>query len=165
MSKFNPLEQLARADIFFATPCAHIPVKWSKILQSKNKIRILKIPCLTKSTLCPVTALKNLLSITPAGDNKPLFLIKYKQKWVSLTDSRLRWALASILLSLQLQNSKITFHSFRRSGTTLAFNSSVPLQDIQSHGTWSSDCVWTYITQDHNATDRVASTFQSLLSS
>ena len=38
-------------------------------------------------------------------------------------------------------------------------------EDIQSHGTWSSDCVWSYITQDLSATDRVASTFQSLLSS
>ena len=164
MHTFNPLEQLARADIFFAHPGAHILIKWSKTLQSKNQIRLLKIPSLSKSPLCPVSALKNLLLITPSGDNKPLFQIKYKQNWVPLTDSRLRRALASILLSLQLHNSKITFHSFRRSGATLAFNSSVPLQDIQSHGTWSSDCVWSYITQDHNATDKVASTFQSLLS-
>ena len=165
IQKFNPLEQLARADLFFASPGAHILIKWSKTLQSKNQVRLLKIPLLTNSPLCPVAALKNLLLITPAGDNNPLFQIKYKQKWVPLTDSRLRRALASILLSLQLQNSKITFHSFRRSGATLAFNSSVPLQDIQSHGTWSSNCVWSYITQDHNVTDKVASTFQSLLSS
>ena len=164
MHTFNPLEQLARADLFFAPPGAHILIKWSKTLQAKNQIRLLKIPSLKKSILCPVSALKNLLLITPSGDNKPLFQIKYKQKWVPLTDSRLRRALASILLSLQLHTSKITFHSFRRSGATFAFNSSVPLQDIQSHGTWSSDCVWSYITQDHKATDKVASTFQSLLS-
>ena len=167
MQTFNPLEQLARADIFFAPPPpprAHILIKWSKTLQSKNQVRLLKIPSLAKSPLCPVAALKTLLLITPSGDNKPLFQINYKQKWVPLTYSRLRRALSSILLSLQLHNSKITFHSFRRSGATLAFNSSVPLQDIQCHGTWSSDCVWSYITQDHNVSDKVASTFQSLLS-
>ena len=164
MHTFNPLQQLARADIFFAPPGAHILIKWSKTLQSKNHVRLLKIPSLNNSPLCPVAAIKNLLLITPSGDNKPLFQIKYRQIWVPLTDSRLRRALSSILLSLQLHKSKITFHSFRRSGATLAFNSSVPLQDIQSHGTWSSDCVWSYITQDHNATDRVAVTFQSLLS-
>ena len=164
MQTFNPMEQLARADVFFAPPGAHILIKWSKTLQSKNQVRLLKIPSLTNSPLCPVSALKTLLLITPHGDNNPLFQIKYKQKWVPVTDSRLRRALAAILLSLQLHNSKLTFHSFRRSGATLAFNSSVPLQDIQSHGTWSSDCVWSYITQDHNVTDKVASTFQSLLS-
>ena len=105
MHTFNPLEQLARADLFFVPPGAHIFMKWSKTLQSRNQICLLKILSLNKSILCPVTALKNLLSITPSGDNKPLFQIKYRQKWVPLTDSRLRRALASILLSLNLHNS------------------------------------------------------------
>ena len=70
---------------------------------------------------------------------------------------------STILKKLQLQQSHITFHSLRRSGATLAFNSKVPIQDIQSHGIWMSDCVWSYITQNHQASDRVALTFQSLL--
>ena len=77
---FSPLEQLARADIFFASTGAHILAKWSKTLQSRNQIRILKIPYLNKSILCPVTALKNLLSMTPSSDNKPLFQVKYMIK-------------------------------------------------------------------------------------
>ena len=107
MKAFNPLEQLARADIFFASPGAHVLVKWSKTLQSRNQVRILKIPYLKKSILCPITALKNLLSITPSGDIKPLFQIKYRQKWVPLTDSRLRRDLASIFFlpsSYKIQN-------------------------------------------------------------
>ena len=58
----------------------------------------------------------------------------------------------------------MTFHSFRRSGATLAFNSNIPLQHIQSHGTWTSDAVWHYIAQDHNASDMVATAFQHQLS-
>ena len=135
----------------------------AQTLPAKNTVRILKIPALGSSPLCPVSALRTLLAITPSGENKPLFQVKYKRHWVPLSDSRLRKNLAIILKALQLQNSNITFHSFRRSGATLAFNSSVPLQDIQSQGTWSSNCVWRYITQDHNASAKVASTFQSLL--
>ena len=67
ISKFNPLEQLARADIIFAPPGALILVKWSKTLQLKNKLKILKIPIIPKSPLCPVTALRILLAITPKG--------------------------------------------------------------------------------------------------
>ena len=165
LSTFNPLEQLARADIFFAPPGAHILIKWSKTLQSRNAVKIIKIPALGKSPLCPVRALKVILAITPGSDNSPLFQVKLKTKWFPLTDSRLRKNLALILSKIGLANANITFHSFRRSGATLAFNSSVPLQDIQSHGTWTSDCVWSYITQDHNASQVVAHTFASLLTS
>ena len=165
ISKFNPLEQLARADIIFAPPGALVLVKWSKTLQLKNKLKILKIPSISNSPLCPVSALQVLLAITPKGDNRPLFQIKSNHQWFPLTYTKLRRALSIILKHLNLQNSKFTFHSFRRSGATLAFNSNVPIQDIQSHGTWSSDCVWSYITQDHQASTAVASTFQSLLAS
>ena len=161
LSSFNPLEQLARADIFFGPPGAHILVKWTKTLQSRNAVKILKIPSLGRSPLCPVTALKVILAITPGSTNSPLFQVKKNGKWYPLTDSRLRKNLAR----LGMAKSNITFHSFRRSGATLAFNSSVPLQDIQRHGTWTSDCVWSYITQDHNASQVVAHTFASLLRS
>ena len=164
-TKFNQMKQLARGDVFFAPPGAHILIKWSKTLQTRDSVKIIKIPSLGSSPVCPVKALHTLLAITPGDRNKPLFQIKKSTKWLPLTDSRLRKNLALILASLQLQDSNITFHAFRRSGATLAFNSSVPLQDIQSQGTWTSEWVWRYITQDHNASDRVASAFASLLSS
>ena len=125
----------------------------------------LKVPALGKSPHCPVRALKAILAITLGSDNSPLFQVKVKTKWFPLTDSRLRKNLAIILAKLGLATSNITFHAFRRSGATLAFNSSVPLQDIQSHGTRTSDCVWSYITPDHNASQVVAQTFASLLAS
>ena len=42
LTSFNPLEQLCRADIFFAHPGAHVLVKWSKTMQSQNTVKILK---------------------------------------------------------------------------------------------------------------------------
>ena len=163
IATYNPLKQLARGDIFFFPPGAHVMLKWSKTLQMNNSVRILKIPTLHPSPLCPVTALKYMLKNTPSSTNAPLFQILNHGKWVPLTDSRLRKNFTLLLTKLSLQNSKITFHSLRRSGATLAFNSKVPIQDIQSHGTWTSDCVWSYITQNHEASDTVALTFQSLL--
>ena len=137
LTTFNPLEQLARGDIFFAPPGAHILVKWTKTLQSKNTVKILKIPSLGRSPLCPVTALKVILAITSGSVKFPLFQIKKNGKWYPLTNSRLRKSLFIILAKIGMAHS----------GATLALNSSVPLQDIESHGTWTSDCVWSYITQ------------------
>ena len=160
---YDPLQQLARADIIFAPPGALVLIKWSKTIQHKNKVRILKIPHLGTSPLCPIRALKNLLKFNPGSSNSPLFQVQYHGTWGPLTDTRLRKNLSIILKKLKLENSSITFHSLRRSGASLAFNSHVPLQDIQSHGTWTSDCVWSYITQDHNASGKVATALQSQL--
>ena len=120
IKSYDPLQQLARADIIFAPPGALVLIKWSKTLQHKNKVRILKIPHLGTSPLCPIRALKNLLKFTPGSAN---------------SHTRLRKNLSIILKKLKLEKSSITFHSLRRSGASLAFNSHVPLQDIQSHGT------------------------------
>ena len=163
LNSFDPVKHLSRADVFFAHPGAHILITWSKTLQAKNQARVLKIPHLGSSPLCPVQALKNLLLITPAGRNKPLFQVKLRSNWVPLSDTRLRKHFKNIITALNLGQSSLTFHSFQRSGATMAFNSEVPIQDIQSHGTWTSDCVWSYITQNHDASDKVALAFQQRL--
>ena len=58
ISSSDPLKQLARGDVIFAPPPppppgAHIIVKWSKTLQNRDKIKVLKIPSLNHSILCP----------------------------------------------------------------------------------------------------------------
>ena len=56
-------------------------------------------------------------------------------------------------MALGLNPSHFTFHSFRRSGATLAFNFHVP---IQRHGTWTSDCVYRYIQADQSSGEQLA---------
>ena len=161
---FSPIEQMARGDVFFAPPGIHLLIKWSKTIQTRDTIRILKIPSLGSSPLCPVQAIKNLLLITPGTKNDPLFQIKNEAaQWVPLTDTKVRRNFTQILSRVGLQHSGMSLHTFRRSGATLAFNSNVSIQNIQSHGTWTSDCVWRYIIQDHNASQQVADSFKSLL--
>ena len=164
MSSFDHMKQLARADVIFA-PGAHILVKWSKTLQYRNKIRIIKIPSLGSSSICPVAALQAILKLYSGSPNSPLFQVKCSSRWVPLTDTRLRKFMGKLILTLGWAHKNLTFHSLRRSGATWAFNSNIPLHHIQSHGTWTSEAVWSYITQDHRASDMVATTFQQRLSS
>ena len=164
IKSFSAMEQMSRGDVFFATPGIHFLIKWSKTLQTRDTIRLLKILSLGASPLCPVKAIQNWLLITPGNENSPLFQIKNEvAQWVPLTDTKVRRNFNQILIRLGLQHSGITLHTFRRSGATLAFNSNVSIQNIQSHGTWTSDCVWRYIVQDHNASQQVADSFKNLL--
>ena len=104
INSYDPLQQLSRADIIFALPGALVFIKWSKTLQYKNKVKILKIPYLGTSPLCPIRAIKNLLKFTPGSSNSPLFQVQYHGSWVPLTDTRLRKNLNLILKKLKLQN-------------------------------------------------------------
>ena len=163
MSGFYPLKHLSRGDIIFGPPGINLLIKWSKTLQNKDKVKVLKIPSLCKFPLCPVAAVRKFLSSTPGSNNSPLFQIQSFDRWVPLTEIRLRKFLAKLLKALNLIPWGYTFHSLCRSGATLAFHLNVPMQDNQSHGTWTSEAVWAYVTQDHNAADTVAHTFHSLL--
>ena len=161
---FSPLEQLCKGDIFFASPGIHILVKWSKTLQKRDKAVVIKIPKIENSILCPVKAVKDLLDVIPGGDDAPLFQVQLYNKWVPLTDTRLRKHFNTILCKLNLQDSGITFHYFRKSGATLAFNANASLQAIKAQGTWSSDTVWQYILQNQDGSAEVAHTLASLVS-
>ena len=131
-------------------------VKWTKTLQKNDKAVVIKIPTIPGSILCPVQAVRDLLRLTPGGEDLPLFQVKLYQNWVPLTDTRLRKHFSNILCRLNLHRSGITFHTFRKSGATLAFNANASLQSIKAQGTWSSDTVWTYIVQNQDASAEVA---------
>ena len=161
--QYSALYHLARGGIIVAKPGLHILIKWSKTMQSRNTVNILKIPMLGANPICPVTAIQNLLAITPGSKNDPLFQYKSLKGWAPLTDTQVRRHLHLVLKKLNLHNSNLTFHAFRHSGATYCFNSNVALQDIQNHGTWTSECVWRYITLDHEASDQVSLAFQNQL--
>ena len=156
------IKHLAQGDVMFHPDKVVILFKWSKTMQSNNDIKLITVPRILNSTLCPVTALANVLALTPKGSNLPLFQIKVNQTWVPLTDTKVRRHFSLVLSKLNL-GPGYTFHTFRRSGTTFAFNNNVSLQNIQKHGTGTSDCVWRYITDTVNAGEQVSDMFKEKL--
>ena len=113
---FDISRHLVRGDIIFSHDMAIILVKWSKTIQSRDKIAHIHIPVLPESRLCPVTALKRMLAIVPGSQDDPLFCICREGCWVPLTDSIVRKNLKRITRILSWEHMHITFHTFRRSG-------------------------------------------------
>ena len=141
MASFSPLRQLAQGDVIFKSGKIVVLVKWSKTMQYAKDVKLITVPKISGSPLCPVSAISNLLLLTPRGSNLPLFQYKVADSCVPLTDARVRRHLNLIFDRLGLAGAGFTFHSFRCSGATFAFNNDVTLQNIQRHGTWTSDCV------------------------
>ena len=163
ISSFSTSTHLCRGDIIFQPEFTTLILKWSKTIQKQSQFATVQIPSLGTSPLCPLAAVQNMASRLPLPSNSPMFAIPQGSGVIPLTQSKVRCFLALILTSLDIDPSTYSFHSFRRLGASLAFNSNVSLQSIQHHGTWSSDAVWSYIISNPHHQGSVAATFQSLL--
>ena len=163
-SQFNPQKHLLRQDVIFAPPGAHIILKWCKTMQDAKSTHVVQIPEITNVWLCPVRALKTLLASRHLPPTYPLFTNSFYPH-SQIIDTHIRDALKTILTSLKISHTGHGFRSFRRSGATLAFDHSVPLQNIMAHGLWRSPAVWTYLQNSTQASSLIPSTFASVISS
>ncbi len=160
---FDLTLHLARGDIIRGDPGFHVIVKWTKTLQTTHNITTVPLPYVHQSPLCPVKALLTMFSEFPLhNSNFPMFSILIGKTVMVVTQSQVRQALAKILGILQLNARTYGFHTFRRSAASLAFQLQVPVQEIQSHGTWASNSVWTYIKPSVTTTS-VLNAFATLL--
>ena len=150
---FAFLRHLTGHDVFFSKKNVKILITWSKTLQTRDKVQCTTLPKLHNPQICPFRALKELF---PMSSHSSLFQLPSSSGSSPLTDSRVRKTLKLINIKLGFHSAYFTFHDFRRSGATFAFNSNVPIQDIKRHGTWSSDCVWQYIQSDHSSGESIA---------
>ena len=158
---FDITKHLCRGDFLCDESGATVLVKWSKTLQSFRQWTLIRVPLLAPSPSCPIQAFHTTSSNIPPSPNHSLFALPLDLSPPSQANVRKFWA--KILSRLDLDPSTHTFHCFRRSGTSFAFNNNIPLQSIKIYGTWTSDTVHRYISSDFSQTASVASTFQRLL--
>ena len=161
-SKFDSTHHLVPADITFTKLGMTIILKWSKTMQTRDKLHTIVLPKLFLSILCPVTVLKKALAVYTPAPQDPLFQVA-TQGFKCITESRLRKVLSSLNVKLGFEPHHFSFHTFRCSGASSAYNVHVPVQTIKSHGSWASDCVWTYIQQDERRTAEIAASFKCLI--
>ena len=156
---FDSTRQLCVGDVIFSDAGATVIIKWSKTIQDRVSSTTVNIPSLGASALSPIRALRSMLASRQVHPDEPLFLLPVASQWLTLTDSRARKHLKEVFQILDLPR-VLTFHDFRRGGVTWAFSRGVPIEQIQIQGTWSSSCVWRYISLPPSAASQVASTFQ-----
>ena len=163
LTSFDSSHHLCAGDLIFTKHFLKVVIKWTKTIQARDKVHLLTLPRSKGSRLCPYTACRQALRLYAPGENDPLFQYKTGSTWVVLTDTRIRKFLSKINTKLGFPRNYFTFHAFRRSGATLAYKSQVSVQHIKDHGSWTSDCVWSYIHKDHTAGEDIASVFAKLL--
>ena len=158
--QFDPSKHFLRQDAIFGHPGIHLIVKWTKTLQDHRSHHIVQLPELHNPYLCPVRALRSLLSSRPLPPTAPLFAT-IRPPHPQIIDTHIRNALKSILQSLNIPPASFGFHTFRRSGATFAFDHNVSLQNIMSHGLWRSSAVWIYLQNASLAPSTIPCTFRA----
>ena len=94
------------------------------------------LPLLSSSILCSVTALKDKVKYFRQGKEDPLFLIPNWSSYKPLIVHGAHSFLKLSVVAIGLNPRHFTFHSFTRSGVTLAFDND---DHIKQHGNWNSD--------------------------
>ena len=161
---FSKQHHFLRQDVIFGPPGAHLVLKWTKTMQDRKSHNIIQLPTIKNKYLCPVQALTALLISRSLSPQDPLFA-SITPPHKPVIDTHIRDALRRILISRNISPVSHGFHTFRRSGATFAFDHSVPLQNIMSHGLWKSSAVWTYLQNASVAPSLVPSTFSAFISS
>ena len=106
-------------------------LKWTKALQDSRAHHVVQIPDLANEQICPVLALKQLLSSRNLRSDCPLFA---RVDGSVVIDTVFRDALRIMLTKLGLSHEGHGYQTFRCSDTTLAFDNNVLLQNLMSHG-------------------------------
>ena len=160
---FDPLRQFLGGDVIFGKKKVLLLLKWSKTLQNRDQVHTVVLPKLKDPNICPFRALRDIYQLYNPAHNEPLFQFPTTKGWVHLTDSRVRKHLATMNLTMSLPKNFYTFHAFRRSGASLAYQSNASIQQIKDHGTWTSDCIWRYIAMSKDAGQQVADVFRKTI--
>jgi integrase len=155
---FDPTKQLTRKDIILGKDGLIVIIKWSKTIQSRERILSIPIMKIQGSILCPWQAIVNLLRISPCDPQFSAFTFLSNDGPRILTQTMFISKLRLILAGLGFQSSFYSGHSFRRAGASWAFTTGVPSELIQSHGDWKSMCYLRYLSfsiQDKKSVSQV----------
>ena len=162
-AEFDSTKLFSGGYMFFLENEVLMLLKWSKTIQFRDQYKLVVLPKLGVSPVCPYQALKKVMSLCNPIQNSPLFQISTASGGQVLTDARVRKNLAKINQCLHFPPNFYTFHAFRRSGASLAYELGIPVREIKEHGTWASDCVWRYIRPSSSAGCQVSQTFRKIL--
>ena len=138
----SPDHFITRQDISLSSDTAIITFRSSKTNQYAARTHSVPLFHIPNSPLCPVKALKTMISSIPAHPQSPAFIDTHnKPIYYSDFNNFTKFIINKIGLDPQ----NFSTHSFRRGGATHAFSKNVPSELIKLHKDWKSDAYLIYL--------------------
>ena len=138
VAKFNPLKRLRRSDIMFYPGWAIVVNRWSKTIQFSQRLLTVPLPLIPGHPLCPYSALQHAFKLVPAPLSGPAFVLPAHSSrgLIPFTYGKFKGLLKSVASTAGLDPSRISGHSLRAEGATLAFQANIPEELIKRLGDW-----------------------------
>ena len=89
---------------------------------------------------CILQAVLELNRCRPVPNTAPMFSYMVQGTLMVVSQAQARVVLATALTAIGLNAKNYGFHTFRRSGASLAFSLNVQIQCFKAHGTWEFQC-------------------------
>ena len=145
-SDFNPALHLCATDAQFNPKGVVLTVRWSKVIQFRERILLIPLPHIPKSPFCPSTALLTLLLDCPATSTPaPLFRYRADGNIIILTQDNFTKKLHDCLRGLGFEARDFSGHSFRRGGASFGLQCGLSPDLIKLQGDWNSNSYERYL--------------------
>ena len=135
---------LTRGDLQFHPGGLHVTVRSTKTIWDARDAVVIPVAAAPRSPYCPVMACRHALRLAPAPMTAPVFL--WPGTLTPVHASQLLNMLRTVLRRRAHPAwAKITIHSLRHDGATMALGCGATLPEIMDHGTWRSRAVCGYL--------------------
>ena len=159
IGSFDPSRHLCTSDVEFRTEGAVLTVRWSKVIQFRERILRIPLPRLNNSLFCPSFALLGLCLTSPSPTGPtPLFRYSERGVLVALTQGKFVSTLRGHLADLGFPADQFSGHSFRRGGAQFGLQCGLPVELIKLQGDWNSNAYERYLQPSFSLRQKVAST-------
>ena len=101
-STFSPARYITHGDIIWGSPGVHVITKHAKNMQVSGHARVVQLPQLQDKEICPVAALKRIVSSNPDHKNLPVFTVFVAGATSILTAHKVRSILRQVVAKLGL---------------------------------------------------------------
>ena len=156
---FDPTRHLCASDVQFTQDGVILTVRWSKVIQFRERTLHIPLPRIPNSVFCPSNALLGLFLECPApAYPAPLFRYKEGSGILPLNQTQFTSKLHECLQSLGFPPEKYSGHSFRRGGASYALHCGLPVDLIKLQGDWKSNSCERYLQPSFSLRQQVAAT-------
>lgn len=154
---FDPSRHLCSTDAQFTPQGVVLTVRWSKVIQFRERKLLIPLPLMPNSVFCPSSSLLAMFLECPHPPSpSPLFRFRDGPNGTVLTQSAFTVRLRDCLRGLGYPASKFSGHSFRRGGASFALQCGLPTDLIKLQGDWNSNAYERYLQPSFELRKQVA---------
>ena len=164
-SQLSPTKQLSRSDFHFTSWGLIVSVKWSKVIQFRERTLLIPLVSIPSHALCSVHALRDFFDTCLAPASSPAFVLPTATGLRSISYSSFTKHLKGLLRLAGLNPDNYSGHSFCGGGATYASSLGIPHELTQLQGDWASTAYLEYLTRPLRQRLSLAQTVASQLGS